>query len=205
MAFDRSVFDWLVGGGGQTPGLLEDIEWQARLMLADVSVGFAERARVYDEKTGRADQLGRQRKRWVAGIAIAARSYGLRLLGQGLRHASPRLLVAAFGVTKLPRSLLLAALLALGALGLVWPAAPSLLPAGVWLGLLGSMLLYVLGGMLLDGARPSAYRALACAPLFMAIMFGATFAGMLRASRQSWVPTTHQRGITADQLADHAG
>jgi hypothetical protein len=200
MAFERDVFAWLVEAGG--PGLLEDIEWQARLMLAGIRVGYAARAAVYDEKTGRADQLGRQRKRWVAGLAIAARHYGGRLLVAGVRGRNGHQLVAAFGTSKPPRSLLvvLLALLALG--GWLVPGLPGLLPWTCWAAALGSLGGYVLLGMALDHTRPAAYRALLFAPVFVAVMVGASALGTLLASRQQWAATAHHRGITIDQIMD---
>ncbi|MHB0871472.1 MAG: glycosyltransferase family 2 protein [Chloroflexota bacterium] len=198
MAFERGVFEGLVGGG--LPGLLEDVEWQARLMLAGIVVGYNGQARVYDEKTRKAGQLGRQRKRWVAGLALAARRYGLPLLRSGLRTGSLQKLVAAFGVTKPPRSLLFLLMGLMAAGGALLPAAPALLPWGFWAGAIAGFGLYVLLGMALDGARPSAYLALAYAPLFALLMVGASIAGGLRPSRQRWVPTSHERGIGIDQL-----
>jgi cellulose synthase/poly-beta-1,6-N-acetylglucosamine synthase-like glycosyltransferase len=198
MAFDRDVFAWLIGEGG--PGLLEDIEWQARLMLAGIAVGYTARARVYDEKTRRASSLGRQRKRWVAGVAIAARRYGWRLFATGLRNASLQQLVAAFAVTKPPRSVLLGLMGLLAVLGALFPAAPLLLPWPFWLAALGSFAAYVLLGMALDGVRPAAYLALLGAPVFVVMMMGTTLVGVLRASKQRWVPTAHERGIALEHV-----
>jgi cellulose synthase/poly-beta-1,6-N-acetylglucosamine synthase-like glycosyltransferase len=180
--------------------LLEDIEWQARLMLAGVDVGYAPQARVYDEKTRRATQLSRQRRRWVAGVAIAARTYGGRMLASGIRTRNPRQLIAGFAVTKPPRSVLLLLMAALALGGWLFPGAPGLLPWPFWTAALGSFGLYVLLGMALDGARPRAYLALLAAPVFAAMMIGTSAAGALRASKQQWIPTTHERGIGLDQL-----
>jgi cellulose synthase/poly-beta-1,6-N-acetylglucosamine synthase-like glycosyltransferase len=198
MAFERQLFAWLVDEGG--PGLLEDIEWQARLMLAGVRVGFAERARVYDEKTSRPGQLGRQRKRWVAGVAVAARRYAWPLLKSGLRSGDVGQLVAAFGVSKPPRSLLpvAAGALALGARR--FPATAWLLPWQLWTSALASAGGYVLLGMALDGARPRSYLALLAAPAFAAGMVGVSLVGALQASKQRWIPTTHGRNVVIDEL-----
>jgi cellulose synthase/poly-beta-1,6-N-acetylglucosamine synthase-like glycosyltransferase len=198
MAFERDVFEWLVQEGG--PGLLEDIEWQARLALAGIRVGYAAEARVYDEKTSRVDQLGRQRKRWVAGGAIAARRYAWPLLVAGLRTGSPARLVAAFAVSKPPRSLLLAGIGLLAAAGWLVPGVSWLLPWPIWAAALASFGAYVLLGMALDGARPGAYLALLAAPGFAATMLGASVMGTLQATRQRWIPTTHGRNVAIDEL-----
>jgi cellulose synthase/poly-beta-1,6-N-acetylglucosamine synthase-like glycosyltransferase len=198
MAFDRDVFAWLIGEGG--PGLLEDIEWQARLMLAGISVGYTAEARVYDEKTRRAASLGRQRKRWVAGVAIAARRYGWRLFAAGVRNANLQQMVAAFAVTKPPRSILLGLMGLLAVVGALFPNAPFLLPWLFWTAALGSFAVYVLLGMALDGVRPAAYLALLGAPVFVVMMMGTTLVGVLRASKQRWVPTTHERGIALEHV-----
>jgi len=198
MAFDRDLFAWLIGEGG--PGLLEDIEWQARLMLSGIPVGYTAEARVYDEKTRRASSLGRQRKRWVAGVAIAARRYGWRLLAAGVRNASVQQLVAAFAVTKPPRSLLLGLMGLLAIVGALFPDIPYLLPWLFWAAALGSFAVYVLLGMVLDGARPAAYLALLGAPAFVVMMMGATLVGVLRASKQRWIPTEHERGMALEHV-----
>jgi len=198
MAFERRLFEWLVGEGG--PGLLEDIEWQARLMLAGVRVGFAERARVFDEKTSGAIQLGRQRKRWVAGVAVAARRYAWPLLKSGLRTGDPAQLVAAFGVSKPPRSLLLVATAALALAARSFPVIAWLLPWQVWTSALASSGGYVLLGLALDGARPRSYLALLAAPVFAAGMVGVSLVGALQARKQRWIPTTHGRNVVIDAL-----
>jgi cellulose synthase/poly-beta-1,6-N-acetylglucosamine synthase-like glycosyltransferase len=198
MAFERTVFEWLIDEGG--PGLLEDIEWQARLALAGIRVAYAERARVYDEKTSRVDQLGRQRKRWVAGVAVAARRYALPLAVAGLRTGSPARLVAAFAVSKPPRSLLLAGIGLLAATGWLLPGISCLLPWPIWAAALASFGAYVLLGMALDSARPEAYLALLAAPGFAATMIGASVLGALQATRQRWVPTAHGRNVALDEL-----
>jgi len=198
MAFEREVFDWLVRAGG--PGLLEDIEWQARLSLAGIRVGYAESACVYDEKTGNAAQLGRQRKRWVAGIVVAARQYGIRLFTTGIRSGNLSQLMAAFAVSKPPRSILLAGMGLLAVAGVLLPGLPGLLPWYVWVAALGSFGAYVLLGMILDRAAPRTYVALLRAPVFVALMMWASVAGALRASKERWIATTHTRNITIDEL-----
>lgn len=196
MAFQLSVFQWLIGGGA--PGLLEDIEWQARLMLENIPVGYAEGAKVYDEKTRRAGQLTRQRKRWVAGIAIAGRRYALPLLVSGVRSGNVQQMVAGFGASKPPRSLWLALMGLLAGIGWFISSAPCLLPWFFWVGALGSFALYVLLGMVLDRARPQAYLALLLAPVFALLMIGASLAAGLRPSKQRWIPTVHGQGSAVD-------
>jgi cellulose synthase/poly-beta-1,6-N-acetylglucosamine synthase-like glycosyltransferase len=198
MAFERDVFERLVAAGG--PGLLEDIEWQARLALAGIRVGYAAQARVYDEKTSRVDQLGRQRKRWVAGVAVAARRYAWPLLVAGLRTGSPSRLAAAFAVSKPPRSLLLAGIGLLTVGGWFLPGLSWLLPWPFWAAALASFGAYVLLGMALDGARPGAYLALLAAPGFAMTMLGASLMGVLQATKQRWVPTAHGRNVAIDEL-----
>ena len=198
MAFARDVFAWLVSEGG--PGLLEDIEWQARLSLAGITVGYAEQARVYDEKTSRVSQLGRQRKRWVAGVVVAGRQYAGPLLRSGLRTRSMSQLVAAFGVSKPPRSVLLAGLGVLIVSGKLLPGAAWLLPWRFWASALASLGSYILLGMALDGARPGTYLALLAAPRFVVTLLGASLTGTLQASKQRWVPTAHGRNVSIDEL-----
>jgi cellulose synthase/poly-beta-1,6-N-acetylglucosamine synthase-like glycosyltransferase len=199
MAFEREVFAWLMRDGA--PGLLEDIEWQARLMLAKITVGYASRASVFDEKTSDISQVSRQRKRWVAGAAVAARQYGWPLLLESIMSRDIRLAIAAFGVTKPPRSILFALLGLLLALAIAVPGTPGLLPWMWWMAMLGSIGLYIMLGMLLNRSRPRAYLALLLAPAFALLVIGAAIMGSLRPSRQRWIPTTHARAITIDQVA----
>lgn len=197
-AFDREVFAWLAGDGVR--GLCEDGEWQARLMLAGIPIGYVEQARVYDEKTGHVGQLGRQRRRWVAGATQTARHFGLRVFAAGVRRRDLQQAVAGFGLTKPPRSILLLLVAMLAAAGLVSPGLPGLLPWWTWAGALGSIGGYVLLGMVLDRAAPSAYVALAFAPVFVLMMLMASATGTLRASKQRWIPTAHRRGIAIDDV-----
>lgn len=197
-AFERSVFEWLVAGGVR--GLCEDIEWQARLMMEGTKVGYAAKAKVYDEKTKNAGQLGRQRRRWVAGVALTARQYGFGLLASGLRSRNIHHLVAGFAATKPPRSILLCMIGLMVLAEFMIPDAHLLLPWPFWAAAFASFALYVLVGMALDHARPKAYAALAFAPIFFGLMIFATVAGALRASKQRWVPTVHERGVTIDQI-----
>jgi cellulose synthase/poly-beta-1,6-N-acetylglucosamine synthase-like glycosyltransferase len=197
-AFDREVFAWLIGDAVR--GLCEDGEWQARLMLAGIAVAYVDQARVYDEKTGEAAQLSKQRKRWVAGAALTAWHFGLKVIATGVRGRNLQQVIAGFGLTKPPRSLLLLLVMALASLGAVAPELPALLPWWAWAAALASMVGYVLLGMVLDGAPSSAYLALAFAPVFALMMVAASATGTLRASKQRWVPTTHNRGITIDEM-----
>lgn len=194
VGYHAALFDRLIRQVGET--VVEDCEWQARLAVEDVAIGWTDKAVIFDEKTAKAGAMQTQRSRWMAGRGQVARAY----LGPLFKHffttgSLNALDMAAFLLT-VPRVLALAGFGGFALLALAVPGLPGLLPAGVWFACLGLFGLYVLMGLWLDDAPASAYRGLFAAtwqlPRFFLQMIRATWKA-LSGSAVKWVPTPHGR------------
>lgn len=192
VGYSAALFDELISTVGDT--VVEDCEWQARLAQRGIQIRWTDRAVVYDEKTARAEAMGRQRDRWMAGRGQVARAYVRPLFSTFVRTGNASALDMGCFLLTPPRSLTLAAQGGLWLLALVCPRLPGLWPAPVWLaGLLG-FCAYVLLGLWLDGAPASAYRELLRGtlqlPRFTLQMARATWKALSGAAVK-WVPTPH--------------
>lgn len=192
VAYQASLFDRLIQDVGQT--VVEDCEWQAKLALEGTSVLWTDRAAVYDEKTSKAEAMGTQRDRWMAGRGQVARAFVGKLLWKFLRSGDPLALDTALYLVAAPRSLLLAGMGGLTLLALAAPGLPGIWPAWVWLAACSGFVAYVLAGLWLDGAGLRDYARLLTGltqlPRFTLQMARATWKALSGAAVR-WVPTPH--------------
>ncbi|GAB3635964.1 hypothetical protein GCM10027422_15540 [Hymenobacter arcticus] len=137
--------------------LAEDKEWKANLVRRQVPVAYCPAASLRYHAVGSRQAFGRQRQRWLAGQLATAKAHGLPLLARGLRQRSLRQLDFACELLQPPRSCLLVAALAFGAVAL---GTGSAVLGGVWLGLAAALLGYGALGLRLIGARPRHFLAL---------------------------------------------
>lgn len=194
VAYQAALFDRLVSEVGQT--VVEDCEWQARLALEGTPVRWTDCAVVYDEKTARAEAMGTQRNRWMAGRGQVARAFFGPLMRRFTSSGDPLALDTALFLVAAPRSLLLAGMGGFFLLAALLPGLPGLWPAWVWFGACFGFVLYVLAGMWLDGAERRDYlrlvRGLGQLPRFTWQIAGATWKALSGAAVR-WVPTPHGR------------
>lgn len=178
------LFAWLLAG---TTTLVEDCEWQLRLLSRGIRIVPAPRARLGDEKTREFATLARQRSRWIQGkLHLALRVLpdlawrAVRLRPGGLEG----LLVLA---TMMPRSVLVVGELGFGLLGALGVAGAWSWP--VWLGLGLCVLAHVTSGLVIDGVDAREWKSLLAAPRFV----GALLAACVRAlgRRIGWERTPH--------------
>jgi cellulose synthase/poly-beta-1,6-N-acetylglucosamine synthase-like glycosyltransferase len=148
--------------------LVEDLALSVALARAGHPPRFEPAAVVWSDPAG-ADATLTQRARWEGGFLAVARSHGVTLLGEGLRHRRPGLAWMGLHVLTPPLALLVMAQALLFALvlSLGWAAGrmgasvvSALLLAG-----LGSA---VLAAWFLHGRRWLSSRALARLPLYLA-------------------------------------
>lgn len=137
--------------------LAEDKEWKASLLRHRVPVAYCPAASLSYQAVGTGPAFQQQRRRWLSGHAASGRAHGLALLGQGLGRGSLSQVDFACELLQPPRSLLLAAALALGVVAAL--AGHWALLAG-WLAVAAALLGYGLLGLHLIGARARHLRAL---------------------------------------------
>lgn len=194
VGYQAALFERLITEVGQT--VVEDCEWQARLALAGIPVRWTDQAVVYDEKTARAEVMGTQRSRWMAGRGQVARAFVGPLLRRFAATGDPLALDTALFLVAAPRSLLLAGLGGFCLLALLVPGLPGLWPAWIWLAACFGFVGYVLAGLWLDGASRGDYlrllRGVVQLPRFTWQMAQATWKALTGAAVR-WVPTPHGR------------
>ena len=148
----------------------EDVEFSMELRLAGVRPRFAPRAIVRSPTAPSAAAAAEQQLRWEGGKLHVARTRIPRLVTAAARRRDPTLLDAALELALPPLGLLTAAALAGTATSAAaararllpaWPAVP-------WRVALAGVPLYVGIGLRAAEAPPSAWRALAHAPLYVA-------------------------------------
>jgi hypothetical protein len=137
--------------------LAEDKEWKAYLTRHRVPVAYCPAASLSYRAVGTGPAFQQQRRRWLSGHAASGRTHGLALLAQGLGRGSLSQVDFACELLQPPRSLLLAAALAFGAVAAVvghWG-----LLAG-WLAVAAALLGYGVLGLHLMGAQARHVRVL---------------------------------------------
>ena len=92
MCFDVGMLRTL-GWGAFSIG--EDWEYYAKLVLSGTLVGYSRLARVYHQESVNLRQASSQRIRWSSGRFQVLRTYGPRLLWQGIRTGNVRCIDAS--------------------------------------------------------------------------------------------------------------
>ena len=173
-----------------------DKELELKLLRDRQTIGYLENALVYDEKTQKADNFQRQRKRWLSAQFIYFSNY----LGSGLKHLFlkgnidffDKVLQLAF----LPRVLLLGVLflcsaVSIGANLLSLPFIESNF-ATSWLFWAG---LFIVTGLTLLLSTPSQFfsyrtlKAISSLPRAFLLMFGSLF--KLKGANKKFIHTVH--------------
>jgi hypothetical protein len=139
----------------------EDSEYHLRLAAAGVKVEFVPEASVISPMPTSEAAAAVQRERWEAGDIELARSAAPGLIASGLRKRDINRVHAGLELFVPPQSLLMAANAGLALLGAGIRERRVVRTAT---GALAGQIAFVLGGLVLVGAPPSVYRALATAP-----------------------------------------
>jgi Glycosyltransferases, probably involved in cell wall biogenesis len=208
MAFTRGVLEtarW------QGHSITEDIDYGLDLLVNhDIVVGYVPDAVVRAQMPVTAEQAASQRDRWERGRYLLLKERALPLLAAGLRRRRLRLLEAALDLMTPP-------LAELAALHLLWGGLTAgalslgLLPgdARVWaalpvLSLLG-FVAYTIGGLMVAGAPPAAYRALLCAPLYAPWKFALYAARFVRGRKRGGAGTSAVEWVRTERAPLAAG
>lgn len=161
MAFSRGLLErhpW------RAFSIVEDAEYNARLVAAGERVRFAPEASVHSDMPTSLRGAETQQRRWEGGRWELVWSWTPRLLRDGVKRRDPSRLLTGLELLVPPQSLLLAANLAVTvtAAALRAPVALPLAAAS-----LVGQVVYVLGGLAVVRAPAAAYRSLAMAPVLM--------------------------------------
>ncbi len=167
MCFARSVIERF---GWNAYSLAEDIEYTTKLMNRGITVRSVPQAVLYAQAARTGKQADSQRMRWEGGRFALIKRDTLPLLRAFIRTRSIARLDWAIDLLTPPMAILIGMPLMLlvvnAALAWLW-GGPMVLAGWVWLTVLASACVYVLGGMLICGAKPKAYLYLLCTPLFL--------------------------------------
>jgi 1,2-diacylglycerol 3-beta-glucosyltransferase len=189
MCFDRSIVERF---GWNTYGLAEDIEYTTNLLNAGIRVESVPGAPLYAQAPQTAGQANSQRMRWEGGRLAAARSDGIRMLKDFLKHGSAAKLDWAMDLLTPPVGILIGVpvlMLALNVpLALVWPGVLGII-AWAWLLVLLGACFYVLGGLLISGADKRAYLYLLATPVFLIWKLRIYATMLLGRGPRGWVRT----------------
>lgn len=174
----------------QAFSIAEDLEYGIALARAGIAIAYVDEAEVRAEMVSTSAAAESQRQRWEGGRALMRKTFGWPLLREAVQQRSLLLLDQAMDVLVPPLSIVV-----------VWALAFALACAGaVAAGLAASWLLplaalplllivaHVARGAQLSGLGLSAWRDLACAPLY--ILWA--LALRLKPQSQGWVRTQRE-------------
>jgi cellulose synthase/poly-beta-1,6-N-acetylglucosamine synthase-like glycosyltransferase len=180
----------------------EDLEYSLALRMAGVAIAFAGGAVLLSPPPPSPQAAAQQQLRWEGGKACLARVWIPRLIFASFRQRRRSLLVTALDLAVPPLGFLAAGVIAAATLEAPL-AAIGWLPAWVlapWLLAVVSMPLFVAVGLSAAGAPPSAYRAMAGAPLLI-ITKALRIRTVLGFTADSWVRTERGEGASAGGAA----
>jgi cellulose synthase/poly-beta-1,6-N-acetylglucosamine synthase-like glycosyltransferase len=190
MVFRREVLEELPW---RCYGLVEDIEYANRLVLAGKKVTYAPQARLSGQGAGSRKQATVQRMRWEGGRFRQARKDIPGLLRYAVTKLSFSALDRALDLLIPPLAMLALFLGGFAALNVVlW-----LVPGGSWLevtligwaGLITGLIVFVVGGLLVGQAPRAAWAALAFAPFYIIWKLYIYGLMLVRRTPTEWVRT----------------
>ena len=170
--------------------LAEDAEFHLQLVSAGITVRYAPEATVLAEMPTALSQARSQNVRWERGRLQMLRSFGPRLLAQGLRTRNP-VLVDAVAEQLVPPLSILSGLTALAALVTTVLRVRGAARLARWV-LLGQVA-YIVTGLRLAGAAPRAYAALLWAPVYVAWKVWIYVVSAVGIGENRWVRTARSR------------
>jgi 1,2-diacylglycerol 3-beta-glucosyltransferase len=173
--------------------IVEDQEYSLRLIRAGIFVRFLDRVEVRSPFPTEGRQLSIQRERWAKGNMSFGRSHVFKLLAEGVRTHSLRLLDAGWMLLVLSRPLILACLLSAILLS---TAAHWLVPASITNALLNASLalavfyiLYFGLGIVLLGLSKRRFLLLLGVPFVLVRLIWISVCGWTGARNLQWTRT----------------
>jgi 1,2-diacylglycerol 3-beta-glucosyltransferase len=183
---------------GWGEGLTEDYQLRQRLLLEGIKMTYEPRAKGYGEAPLSWQQARAQRSRWLRGTRDASQQLARRLLIEGLKRRNGALLDGAVqayfpSYSTLTMISLVFLIFQLLVNWVIQPLSPPILIA-VWALVVGSLFLYPLFGLSLEGAPGRAYLAILSGPVYILWRTWLAFASRFRGKQVSWVRTAHGGG-----------
>ncbi len=179
---------------GWGEGLTEDYQLRQRLLLENIKIYYAPRAKGYGEAALTWQQAKAQRKRWLQGTIDAGKSLGQDLLKQALRRRAKALIDGAlqvylpsFSTLTLISGFMVVLHLLLALLGLVPLSAVFF----GWVAVVLILLVYPLFGLLLEKAPLRAYLAMLSGPLFIFWRTWLVLSARFGRQKVEWIRTEH--------------
>ncbi len=188
MCFTRNVVQRF---GWNAYTLAEDIEYTTTLLDAGIRVEPVAQAVLYAQAPVTGRQASTQRMRWEGGRFALVKRDAPRMLVNFIRTRSMAHLDWAMDLFIPPLAILVGVPLIMLAVNLL----PAMVSGAVstlswaWLGTLAGTAVYVLGGLLISGARPQAYLYLLCTPFFLAWKAKIYMLMLLGRGPNGWVRT----------------
>jgi 1,2-diacylglycerol 3-beta-glucosyltransferase len=177
--------------------LAEDVEFHLALVADGIRVDFAPETTVLADMPVTLRQAASQNERWERGRLQLLRTYGRRLIGDGLRRLVTRRPGGTLRLDAAAEQLLppLSVTFALGlccllAGGLLASPLPMLLALISLAGQLG----HLIGGLILVGAPRRAYLSLAYAPVYVLWKVALYGRALVGGQSRSWVRTARTAG-----------
>lgn len=198
MCFARSVLERF---GWNAYSLAEDIEYTTTLMNAGIRVESVPQAVLYAQAPQTGKQADSQRMRWEGGRFALIKRDALPLLRDFFRTRSVAKLDWAMDLLTPPMSILMGVPVLLAAINLpfalLW-GEPVTFMLWAWLAVLAAASVYVIGGLLISGAKPKAYLYLLCTPLFLVWKMKIYAMMLLGRGAKGWVRTERTGGLTSE-------
>ncbi|MFW5986289.1 MAG: glycosyltransferase, partial [Halanaerobiales bacterium] len=196
--------------GWDTVTLTEDLEYSIQALAEGIKTTFARETKIYDEKPITFKASCRQRLRWGRGQLSVVFKYVPRLIYRGFKEKSLSMIdggvrlfqqpfIMVYTLTTIFRlifpdlfyspffNMLLSNL---KVLGFVMPIMPYLLPSSVFI---------------LDGLSFRSYKYIIFFPLFMYSWVVILYWALFTLDEKSWLPTSHSRSLSREDILKSAG
>lgn len=181
--------------GWNMTSLTEDLEFQTKALLCNLSVNWAHEAVVYDEKPLTLKQSWCQRRRWMQGHCNVANKYFIELFKAGIANCSFKMIDGAIYLLQPYYTMGLGIALCLSFL-----LHPDIINF-YWFSLTFIIQYFYLGlALILEKAPRKAYYWLLYYPFFTLTWIPIAFAGFIYRNHKDWNHTEHVRNISYEIL-----
>jgi len=186
MCFSRDVLEKIEWDG---TSIVEDIEYEMRLVLHGLRVVFVPEAKVYAEIPNSFAGSENQRSRWDLGKFQVRNKYITKLLREGIRQKKAIFFDCAMELLIPPYSLFCASVLISFICMTIFFTDSFGSLFFLWLCVLISLVLYSLLGLTLAKASIKVYRNLIYVPFFLAWRIITVIKGYFFGAKKEWIKT----------------
>lgn len=193
--------------GWHTETLTEDLEYSVQALTQGIKTTFAKETKIYNEKPLSFKASCRQRLRWARGQISVTLKYVPKLLKKGVKQKSPAIFDGGIRLFQQPFIMFYSLITILRILfpanfysplfnlilenltilAFVLPIMPYLIPSSIFF---------------LDNLPFKAVKYIPFFPIFMYSWVFILYWGLLTLNKKNWLPTTHTRGISCEELKE---